>query len=157
MILVESPEAVHPLTPLTPAELEQATGLLKRGKCLGDAFRFVWVYLGEPEKEALRGWPEQQLPRLAKIVGFDRGSSTVYEAVVSLTDQKVVEWRDVPGARAPMTFGEWVGLEPVVKADARWQEAMRKRGVTDFDLVHIDPWGPTSRHRRPGGATVALS
>ncbi len=32
------------------------------------------------------------------------------------------------------------GVEEVVRADARWQEAMRKRGVTDFDLCMIDPW-----------------
>ena len=32
------------------------------------------------------------------------------------------------------------GVEEVVREDPRWQEAMRKRGVTDFDLAMIDPW-----------------
>ncbi len=32
------------------------------------------------------------------------------------------------------------GVEEVVRADPRRQEAMRRRGVTDFDLAMIDPW-----------------
>ena len=27
-----------------------------------------------------------------------------------------------------------------MKADPRWQEAMRKRGVEDFELAMVDPW-----------------
>ncbi len=27
-----------------------------------------------------------------------------------------------------------------MREDPRWQEAMRKRGVTDFSLAMIDPW-----------------
>ena len=33
-----------------------------------------------------------------------------------------------------------VKAESLVKADPRWQEAMHKRGVTDFEHVMIDPW-----------------
>ena len=32
------------------------------------------------------------------------------------------------------------GVEEKVREDPRWQEAMRKRGVTDFSLAMIDPW-----------------
>ena len=37
-------------------------------------------------------------------------------------------------------FEEFLAAEAVVRADPRWQEAMRKRGVTDFELCMIDPW-----------------
>ena len=30
--------------------------------------------------------------------------------------------------------------EAAVKADPRWQDAMRKRGVEDFELAMVDPW-----------------
>jgi primary-amine oxidase len=133
---------VHPLTPLSPAELEEATALLRRLKGLTASFRFVWVFLEEPDKEALREWPDTPLPRLVKLIGFDRSASLVYEAVVSLTEQEVVEWYDVPEARAPITWTEWEGVEPLVKGDERWQEAMRTRGLTDLDLIQIDPWAP---------------
>ena len=33
-----------------------------------------------------------------------------------------------------------LATEQIVQADPRWQEAMRRRGVTDFSLTMIDPW-----------------
>ena len=44
-----------------------------------------------------------------------------------------------------------MACEEVVKADPRWQEAMRKRGVEDFELAMIDPWaaGYTGPGRPP--------
>ena len=35
---------------------------------------------------------------------------------------------------------EFFSSEEITRADPRWQEAMRKRGVTDFSLTMIDPW-----------------
>ena len=35
---------------------------------------------------------------------------------------------------------EFIACEQIVQADPRWQEAMRKRGVTDFSLTMVDPW-----------------
>jgi primary-amine oxidase len=37
-------------------------------------------------------------------------------------------------------FGEYETLQQIVKRDARWQAAMRKRGITDFDKVAVDGW-----------------
>ena len=34
---------------------------------------------------------------------------------------------------------EFLGTEKV-SPKTRWQEAMRRRGITDFDMVMIDPW-----------------
>jgi primary-amine oxidase len=35
---------------------------------------------------------------------------------------------------------EFLACEDAVKADPRWQEAMRKRGVEAFELAMVDPW-----------------
>ncbi len=35
---------------------------------------------------------------------------------------------------------EFLAAEDIVRKDPRWQEAMRKRGITDFELCMIDPW-----------------
>jgi hypothetical protein len=89
-------------------------------KQFDDAFSFVMVDLDEPGNDALQAWPEESLPRLVNIIGLDRPSSMVYEAVVSLTDQAVVEWRDVPGARASMTCQRTAAASsrcPVAHAD----------------------------------------
>jgi primary-amine oxidase len=41
-------------------------------------------------------------------------------------------------------FEEFFLVPDIVRADAQWQEAMRKRGITDFDQVQIDPWSAGS-------------
>ncbi|MCW2749129.1 MAG: hypothetical protein JWR83_239, partial [Aeromicrobium sp.] len=49
-------------------------------------------------------------------------------------------WTPVPG-RFPSYLAEHMEtVEVVVREDPRWQAAMTKRGITDFDLAMIDPW-----------------
>jgi primary-amine oxidase len=41
----------------------------------------------------------------------------------------------------PLIFAdEYEIVEELVKADSRWQEAMRKRGITNFEEVAVDGW-----------------
>ena len=63
-----------------------------------------------------------------------------YEAVVSLTEGRVLSWEHVPGAQPAIVLDEFVECEAAVRADPRWQEAMRRRGVTDFGLTMVDSW-----------------
>lgn len=146
--------AVHPLSPLSPEECEQATQILKRAQVLTSDFRFVMVDLDEPSKAETGSWPEQPLPRRVSIVGFDTRTETMYEAIVCLGTGEVTDWRPIPGAQPPMTLEEWQRVKPLLTTDPRWQGAMRKRGVTDFDLVHVDPWGGTGAHD-PAGRRVS--
>ncbi|HWI74877.1 MAG TPA: primary-amine oxidase [Baekduia sp.] len=139
---------LHPLSPLSPEECTEATDILKSEKELNDQFLFVLVDLDEPAKDELAAWPSEPLPRRVSIVGLDRASSTLHEATVSLTTREVLEWRAVPGFQPSMSWDEWEAVAPALKADARWQEAMRKRGVSDFDSVQVDPWGASWEHDR---------
>jgi len=41
-----------------------------------------------------------------------------------------------------------MAAEDIVRKDLRWQEAMRKRGISDFDLCMIDPWSTPKRRAR---------
>ena len=133
--------ATHPLEPLTAEEVTAATTLLKEARGLGATARFVFVHLHEPTKAALAGWsPESPLPREAEIVLYERGERMLYEAVVSLSEGSVLSWRARPGVQAPVMAEEFFATEDIVRADERWQEAMRRRGITEFDLAMIDPW-----------------
>ena len=133
--------ATHPLEPLTAEEVAAATALLKEARGLAATARFVFVHLHEPTKTALAGWsPESPLPREAEIVLYERGERMLYEAVVSLTERTVLSWRARPGVQAPVMAEEFFATEDIVRADERWQEAMRRRGITDLDLAMIDPW-----------------
>ena len=145
MTAVEDPAvttAAHPLEPLTGDEIAAASTLLRKGKDLGTSARFVFVTLKEPTKSELLAWSPDSapLPREAHLVVYERGERTTYEAVVSLTDQSVVSWEPIPGVQAPIMAEEFIACEEIVQADPRWQEAMRKRGVTDFSLTMVDPW-----------------
>ena len=49
-------------------------------------------------------------------------------------------WTELPGVQPAIMLEEFLATEEIVRKDPRWQEAMRRRGITDFDMVMIDPW-----------------
>ncbi len=144
MTAVEDPITLvgHPLEPLTGAEIGAAADILRAEQGLGVTARFVFVELHEPPKAAVLAWSatDEPLPREAHVVLYERSERTTYEAVVSLTDRSVRSFAAVPGVQAPIMDEEFMACEQIVQADPRWQEAMRKRGVTDFSLTMVDPW-----------------
>ena len=144
MTAVEEPITLvgHPLEPLTAAEIGAAADILRAERGLGATARFVFVELHEPPKAAVLAWSatDEPLPREAHLVLYERTERTTYEAVVSLTDRSVKSFAAVPGVQAPIMDEEFMACEQIVQADPRWQEAMRKRGVTDFSLTMVDPW-----------------
>src|SRR5579883_2209551 len=93
--------ALHPLDPLSAAEIEAAAALLK-AEFESEQHRllFVSISLHEPPKAAVLGWPEAgPVPREAFAVFRDLTRRTTYEAIVSLEEQRVRWSRSVPGAQ----------------------------------------------------------
>lgn len=131
----------HPLEPLSADEIEAAAAILKADRQLEETFQFVCITLREPAKAEMISCPGATGPdRQAFVVLRDRAMRAVYEAVVSLSHGEVRSWRAVPGVQVPLTADEVAAYEEVVKRDPRWQEAMRRRGVTDFERAKLDPW-----------------
>jgi primary-amine oxidase len=131
----------HPLDPLTAKEIEAASAILKRDRGLAATARFVYVTLKEPAKDAVLSYrPSEVFEREAHIVLRERAERRTYEALVSITADEVRLWRELPGIQPAIMLEEFLATEATVKKDARWQEAMRRRGITDFDNVMIDPW-----------------
>ena len=131
----------HLLDPLTPEEIEAACRILEQDRGLAGSARFVYVTLREPAKDAvLRYRRGEAFEREAHIVLRERAECRTYEAVVSITAGEVRLWRELPGVQPAVMLEEFLATEEAVRKDARWQEAMRRRGVTDFDMVMIDPW-----------------
>ena len=90
---------------------------------------------------------------------------------MSLDSERVLRSTVVPTTTHPygqpgLVVGELVTLDEVVKADVRWQEAMRSRGVTDLTRCKVlpavgravrvprrgRPPGDARHHALPGGA-----
>jgi primary-amine oxidase len=133
--------ARHPLDPLSPAEIEAAGRILKSARALADTARFVFITLDEPDKATVLGFqPGDAIERRAFVIIRERAERRNFEAVVSISRGEVVSWQERTGIQPPIMFEEFLTSEQVVKNDPRWQEAMRKRGVTDLDNVMIDPW-----------------
>src|SRR6201999_1153706 len=125
------------------AEIEAASRAVKAAKGLSDTARFVYVSLYEPAKGDVIAFEEgtaQAPSRLVKVVIRERAEHATFEAVVRLPDAEVVRYTQLPGVQPSVMLEEFLAAEDIVRKDPRWQEAMRKRGITDFDLCMIDPW-----------------
>jgi primary-amine oxidase len=135
------PTTTHPLEPLSAEEIGAAARILRDELGLDERARFVFIMLHEPPKEAIHSWtPEAAVPREAEVIVRERGRMGVLEAIVSLTEGKVLRSERRDGVQAPISEEEFMAAEEIVLQDPRWQEAMRKRGVEDFSLAMLDPW-----------------
>jgi len=147
---------LHPLDPLSLAELTRARDLLIREKALGEHARFAIAELREPDKsvvlsfdEAVRtgGTPPSTFPRAAFLVVIDGPRGAVCEATVDLVGERVLSWQtmpfgETPYGQAPILFDDFLTAERVVKADPAWRAAIRRRGLTDAEIerVQVDPF-----------------
>ncbi|MDQ3103801.1 MAG: tyramine oxidase, partial [Actinomycetota bacterium] len=122
----------HPLEPLTAEEVSRVSALLRDERDLGPSVRFVSVALHEPPKrEVLDYTPDgETLDREAFVILYDRTHQQTVEAVVSLSSSTVTSWQVVEGVQPSVMLEEFFSTEEITRADPRWQEAMRKRGVT---------------------------
>ena len=122
----------HPLDPLSAAEIERAAEIVRTERGLGPRTRFIFTMLHEPAKKVvLAHRPGDAVERAAFVVLVDCAAGKTYEAIVSLSQGRVEGWAHAPGAQPAIVLDEVVACEAAVRDDPRWQEAMRKRGVTD--------------------------
>ncbi|MGC9933823.1 primary-amine oxidase [Priestia aryabhattai] len=131
----------HPLEPLTAEEISKAVSILKEQKNLSNSVRFAQVVLQEPLKETVLSYQEGDfIAREAFVILLDNKTEQTYEAVVSITEEKIILWEHIPGVQPGFMLDEFEECEQVVKNNPEYQEALLKRGVKDPDLVMIDPW-----------------
>jgi primary-amine oxidase len=84
--------------------------------------------------------PGEPVARHAFAILLDDDTGQTHEAVVSLTPPAVVSWTHVPDVQPSIMLDEFLACERACKTSPEWQAAVRKRGVTDFDLWIVDPW-----------------
>ena len=132
---------VHPLDPLDKAEIADAVKIAKTAAQFPKIALFSTVQLNEPPKTEVMAFKAgAKFRREAFIIVFDRLKNKTYEAVVDLNAKQIQSWKEIPGVQ-PLVFQEEYEVLPgIIKADARWQAAMKKRGITDFTKVQIDGW-----------------
>jgi primary-amine oxidase len=135
-------EVKHPLDPLYAEELEEAVHILARERYLGDNVRIASINLIEPAKCLVeKHQPGSAFERKALAVLLDRGKRASYEAVVDLVNKSIPSVTPLPsGIQPSVMLDEFSECEQAVRRSPLFQAALRKRGVTDADLVMVDPW-----------------
>ena len=135
------PEIDHPLEPLRAEEVAAAVAIVRADRSLGETFRFPCVVLHEPPKElVLKFQPGEGFDRQAFLILLDNATGQVFEAIVSLTQQQVIDWQPVAGMQANIMADELSECEAAVKAHPEFQAAIAQRGITDLEAVVVDPW-----------------
>ncbi|WP_134704570.1 primary-amine oxidase [Ammoniphilus sp. YIM 78166] len=138
---VKVSQATHPLEPLTPEEIKKAVAILKNEKFLTEKARFAQVVLHEPVKELVLNFKEgDSFEREVFIILIEPETNDTFEAIVSLTTEKVVSYELIPDVRPGFILDEFEAVEELVKNDPNYQAALLKRGITDPSLVMVDPW-----------------
>ncbi|MCW2732992.1 MAG: hypothetical protein JWR13_3808 [Mycobacterium sp.] len=130
----------YPLDPLSGGEIQAAAAIVMASEYASPTLKFVMIQLAEPAKTAELTFSGADVPRCAFATMYDAAAKLVYEAVVDLGASMIESWKSIPGRFPSYLVEHMTGVEEKVREDPRWQEAMRKRGITDFSLAMIDPW-----------------
>jgi primary-amine oxidase len=134
---------VHPLEPLTPAEITTAVALVRAARPLSPLVRFVSVSLSEPSRQEVLAFQPGDVPvRRAFIVLLDKseGKTATYEVIANITAGKIDSWQHIPDVQPSIMLEEFFACEQAVKAHPAFQAALARRGITNLDLVCVDPW-----------------
>ena len=139
-------DLLHPLEPLSPEEIRAAAAILRDQQGLSATTRFSTIELREPEKPALLAFEAAEpdgrpaLPREAFAITLDRADGSVHEAIVDLDAETVRSWVAVPDVQPRIMLEEFVECEEMLKGHPEFLAAVARRGVSDPDLLMIDPW-----------------
>ena len=132
----------HPLDPLSAEEIGRAAAIIRQHFGWGDALRVETIDLDEPTKDAVRSYsPGAPIPRIARFNVYRVGVMGVWQGRVDLATGEILTPAFREDARAMVALEEVLLIEKTVKEDARFQEALRHRGLlNELDLMCIDPW-----------------
>ncbi|MEH1793513.1 primary-amine oxidase [Nostoc sp.] len=143
ILTAQQPSISHPLTSLTEVEISTAVSIIQREKTLSEMAAFPLIALQEPDKEeVLKFTPGKAFGRKAFLVIYERSLNKTYEGIVDLKSKTLNSWKEIPSVQPAIVASEYELATQVVKADPRWQKAMQRRGITDFDRVKITSWAP---------------
>ncbi len=135
----------HPLEALSGEEITKAVAILRSDSRVPPEARLAHVVLAEPTKDELEELAEAaSAERRVRIQVVPGPETELIETVVSLGSGEVESFEKVEGVRPALLFEESLNAIIAVQNHPGWQEAIRRRGITDFDKVQIDPWPPGS-------------
>jgi primary-amine oxidase len=135
------PHYLQALAPLSADEIGVAVDVIKADPELGPGALYGNLDLREPTPQAWRDHlAGKTLPREARINISHKDRPGVWMVIVSFEQRAIVSRRHFPTAKSAFQVEQLLDVERVVKADPRFIEACRKRGITDMTGVCVDSW-----------------
>ena len=153
-LTAQQPSISHPLTSLTEVEISTAVSIIKSKKTLSEMAAFPLIALQEPDKEEVLNFtPGKVFGRKVFLVIYERSQNKTFEGIVDLRSRTLSSWKEIASVQPAIVNSEYELATQVVKADPRWQKAMQRRGITDFEQVKISWWAPgiLSQHEEATG------
>jgi primary-amine oxidase len=133
----------HPLRRLSASEITEARELLVGAGLLTPTVRVSYLGLEEPAKsEVLAYRPGGPVDRRVRAVLLDVSTGGAWDVVASLTRQAIDANRVLDPAKdgqPPILVEEFIAVDEIVKADPGWCAAVRRRGLTNLDLLRPCP------------------
>ena len=130
----------NPLRPLSADEIRRAVAIVRADPGHGKDILFETIELMEPDKAALRAWPEAAVPRRARANVFQVDQPGLWRLVLDLDQGAVLSRRHMPAARPMIQLEQFLAIEGAVRADPDFVAACARRGITDVSKVCVDPW-----------------
>jgi primary-amine oxidase len=131
----------HPLDQITSEEINKAVDLCKSHQDFCEETVFISISLIEPDKDLLRKGSDVELSRKLKIRGIDSNSDGGFESILDISNNKIISLDRVSNdAQVTYSMAEVFMAQELTKANKDYQEALEKRGITDLELIQIDPW-----------------
>lgn len=127
----------HPLDPLSADEITRAIAVIANSGRVNRETRAAIVTLKEPDKAAVLD-PTSGRHARREAFAVLRVDGRTYEAVVDLGTETLQSWTHVPNVQPAIQSEEWAKAQQAVKADPRWQEAMRARDYTSFNDIFCE-------------------
>lgn len=124
----------HPLDALTAPEYWTVFDVLKASGRTDTLTRYTGVNLKEPPKADVLAWAPGKPFRREAVAVLRQGSRT-FEAVVDVANRRVAAWREITGVQPNVTEEEGKAIEDLVRSNPQWREAMRRRGITDYETI----------------------
>jgi primary-amine oxidase len=131
----------HPLSFLSPAEIDIARGVLSDTGELPEGALIAHIVVHEPDKDALAVWAEgDPVPRVLRALVVPGPELTMVEVLIDVVAGTVVDRRVIEGMRPALSMHESLMAIFACLENAEYIAALAKRGITDLDGIQIDPW-----------------
>jgi primary-amine oxidase len=127
----------HPLDSLSAEEIQLVSRVLLAAGVSSERTRFAGVRLLAPDKGQVWEW-QRGSPVNRRAMAVLRTGGQVREAIIDLDRKSILRVDDRLGVQTGIVPEEWVRATKLVKADPRWQAAMRLRGIARFEPIFCD-------------------